>query len=45
MEAEAIEYLNQNYNDIESLEGLDQAIRDLDAEIWCVDTEIKDVVR
>lgn len=45
MDEEVIEYLNQNFGTLESLTGLEKAIQDFDAEILCVDSEIKSVIR
>lgn len=45
MDDEVIEYLNQNFGTLESMAGLEKAILDFDLEIYCVDTEIKNVIR
>ena len=45
MDEEVIEYLNQNFGTLESLDHLEQAINDFDTEIAVVDTEIKSVIR
>jgi hypothetical protein len=37
MDAEAIEYLNQNFSTIASLDTIEQSIREFDQEILCVE--------
>ena len=40
-----LEYLNQNFATLDSLQGLEKAIQDFDQEIAIVDSEIKTVIR
>ena len=45
MYEEVIEYLNQNFGTLESLDGLEKAISDFDNEIAVVNQEVKAVIR
>ena len=45
MDEEVIEYLNQNFGTLESLDGLEKAISDFDNEIAVVNQEVKAVIR